>query len=390
MVTPLVEQAERVAEVVRRQARALFAPNLDNEEPTAADLWRKASPNLEKALAIYDRGEATDTPESSWVPWRTSKESCQKDLGTILDMVLDVLGTCGAAGYRQRIRDLETDNATSRARIARYREQLLSAPAEGSQGAVAGLLTPSKQALQDSIADETDRLAERNQQIEGLKTGFREHLQRIGLTVPAETAESFLLPVEDGVVSMAAVVSNIGVLTEHLQQLADQSREAPAETRRYYGMYLLLVFAIDRIQSHFVSEIDEDLLPRIEGHRNVAQQHIADARTQLSHGGPREALTANISANQRTIEACSLMADTLQSQRRSVLDANRNVRTLEAAAINTYKTVCISLNVAEIVGHCEAAFRALRDLRLPQLRPFQGVHLNDELQRLAERVAAKE
>ena len=62
----------------------------------------------------------------------------------------------------------------------------------------------------------------------------------------------------------------------------------------------------------------------------------------------------------------------------------------EAAAINTYRTVCLCNNVAELVGYCKAAFRALRELKLPPLRPFQNQRLNDELQGLAESVAAKE
>jgi hypothetical protein len=46
--------------------------------------------------------------------------------------------------------------------------------------------------------------------------------------------------------------------------------------------------------------------------------------------------------------------------------------------------------VAELVGYCQAAFRALRELQFPPLRPFQNQRLNDELQGLAESVAAKE
>lgn len=387
--TALVDGAGRFVEGVQRQARALFVRDPEIEEPTAAELWRDASSKLEKALVIYDRRESPDTLPSSWVPGRTTKESCQKDLETILDAVLAVLGTCGAAGYRDRIRRLQADNSVSQTRIARYREQRLSAPAEKSQNFVEGLLVSPKETLKDSIADETDRIAERNQQIDTLKGGFREHLRQIGITVSPETADSFLLPVEDSIVSMAAVIRNIGDLTEGLQHLVDESREAPSETKRYYGMYLLLVIAVDRIQNHFISEIGEHFLPKIADYKKSAGQHIADAQAQLSRGGPRETLTANIAANQRTIEACRLMADTLESQRRSIADGNRHVRTMRDAAVVTYKTVRLSLNVAETIGYCEAAFRALRELQLPQLRPFQGVQLNDELQRLAERVAAE-
>jgi hypothetical protein len=389
-VRDAVDQAGRLIEGIHRQTRNLFEQNSDTEEPTAGELWSKASPALEKALDIYDRKESPDTPESSWIPGRTTKSSCQEDLDSILDTVLAVLGTCGAAGHRHRIRDLQADNAASQTRIARYSERALSAPAERSQNFAEGLVVQSKEALRDSIADETDRISDRNRQIESLKAGFREHLKHIGISVPPETANSFLLPVEDDIVSMAAVISNIGGITEQLQHLVDESKEAPTETKRYYGMYVLLVFAVDRIQTQFVNEVDGHFLPKIAEYQVEAAQHIADAQGQISRGGPREQLTANIAANQRNIEACRLMAEMLKSHRRSALDENRKVQVLEAAAVNTYKTVRLSFSVGELIGYSEAAFRALRELLLPQLRPFQNARLNEELQTLAERVVSEE
>jgi len=301
-----------------------------------------------------------------------------------------VLGTCGAASYRQRIRNLQADNSTSQSRIVQYRELTLSAPAEGSQTFVEGLLGSSQESLKDNIADETDRIGERNRQIDSLKAGFWEHLKRIGLNVSRETADSFLLPVEDDIVSMAAVISNVRRVTEQLQELVDATSEAPEETKRYYGMYLLLVLAVDRIQTHFIQEVDGHFLPRIAGQEQEAARHVADAQAQLKTGGPKEALQANIAANRRAIEACRLLADMLRGQRRTVLDENRKVKMQEATAINTYRTVCLCNNVAELVGYCKAAFRALRELQLPALRPFQNQRLNDELQGLAESVAAKQ
>ncbi len=380
-VQSAVDQAGRLIEGVQRQARDLLVRNSDTEEPTAGELWEKASPPLEKALAIYDRKESEDTPESTWIPWRETKKRCQQDIEDILDTLLAVLGTCGAVGYRTRIRYLQIENEASQARITRYREQILSAPAEKSQNFVEGLVVQNKEALTDSIADETDRIAERNRQIESLKAGFRDHLQHIGLNVSPEQADSFLLPVVDDVISMAAVISNVSRVTEQLQELVDASKEAPAETKRYYGMYVLLVFAVDRLQTHFVTEIDEHFLPRTGGHEKDAVRHIADAEAQVKIGGPREQLSANISGNNRTIEACRVLASRLRDYRRAILDDNRRVRVLEAAAVNTYRTVCLSLNVAELIGYCEAAFRALRELRLPPLRPFQGIQLTEELQK---------
>ena len=301
------DQAGRLIEAVQRQARDLRRRNSDTEEPSVGALWKDVSPALEKALAVYDRQESPETPERTWVPWRETKKSCQQDIEEILDTVLAVLGTCGAAGYRTSIRNLQDDNTESQTRMTTYREQMVSAPAENSQNFVEGLLVQSKENLTDCIADETDRIEERKRQIESLKAGFREHLQHIGLNISPEQADSFLLPVVDKVISMAAVISSISHITEQLQGLVDDSKEAPAETKRYYGMYVLLVFAVDRLQTHFVTEIDELFLPRITGHERDAVRHIADAEAQIKNGGPREQLAANISGNNRTIEACRIV-----------------------------------------------------------------------------------
>lgn len=385
-----VDQTGRVLEDLHHQALEFIAGNSDIEEPSAGELWEKVSPELKKALAIHNLKESPETPESSWIPGRKTKRSCQENIDEILDTVLAVLGTCGAAGYRTKIRNLQRANAVSQVRIAKYREQMLFAPSEESQNFIEGMVVPSKENRLDSIADETDRIMERNQQIEDLKAGFREHLEHIGIHASPETADSFLLPVEDDIIAMAAVISNIGRLTEQLQKLVEASSEASAETKKYYGMYLLLVFAIDRLQTHFVSEIDVHFLPRIAENEGIAARHVADAQGQIKGKGPKDALEANIAANRKIIEACGSLADVLGGQRRTVLDENRKVRIQEEAAVNTYRTVCLSISVAELIGYCQAAFRALRDLQIPALRPFQNSQLSEEMQRLAERVTAKE
>jgi hypothetical protein len=82
--------------------------------------------------------------------------------------------------------------------------------------------------------------------------------------------------------------------------------------------------------------------------------------------------------------------DGLRKQRNAVSAEEQRTSRMLAAAANTYNTVRLSLNVAELMSDCQAAFRALRNLQIPQLRPFQNLELKDEMQRLAERVLDKE
>lgn len=383
------DQAGRLIGHVYRQARDSRVGSSDMEEPTAGAIWEKAAPDLDKALAVFDQKESPSTPDSAWNPFADTKQSCQKDLETILDALLVVLGTCGAVGYRSRIRICHDDIRALQVQIGESRERMLSAPLEASQNFLEGLVIASRESLKEQIAYGNDQIAEKTRQIESLKVGFREHLQQIDINVSPETVDSLLLPVEDEFVSMAAVITNIGRLTKQLQHLVDDNGEAASHTKRYYGIYVLLVLSIDRLQKHFVRRIDEKFLPKLAGFEQEAVRNVADAQALIRQGEHRDQLSANVVAGSKTIHACQLMVEMLRSQKRSVLEENKKVQILAAAAVNTYRTVCLSFDVADLIGHCEAAFRALRELRIPPLRPFRNVQLNEELQRLADRMVEK-
>jgi hypothetical protein len=113
-----------------------------------------------------------------------------------------------------------------------------------------------------------------------------------------------------------------------MQHLVDESRDIPSHTKKYYGVYVLLVFAIDRIQRHFVREVDENFIAGLDSFEKEAARNTADAQSGLAKGDQRELLSANIVANSRTSYACRLMAEILRSHRRSVIDENRTVQTL--------------------------------------------------------------
>jgi hypothetical protein len=77
-------------------------------------------------------------------------------------------------------------------------------------------------------------------------------------------------------------------------------------------VYVLLVFAIDRIQRHFVREVDENFIAGLDGFEKEAARNTADAQSPLAKGDQRELVSANIVANSRTSYACRLMAEILR------------------------------------------------------------------------------
>jgi hypothetical protein len=54
-----------------------------------------------------------------------------------------------------------------------------------------------------------------------------------------------------------------------------------------YGILLLLVCAISRIQMRFIEEIDGVHLPRLRQFQQEAEQNIVEAQRQIARGGPQ-------------------------------------------------------------------------------------------------------
>jgi hypothetical protein len=154
-------------------------------------------------------------------------------------------------------------------------------------------------------------------------------------------------------------------------------------------MHVLLVYAIERIQTRFMEEVDQSVLPKLRRFEGEACQNIAEAKRLISQGGPRDQLQGNIEAAKTTIDACRLLSGIVTEQRTAIARENIHTRVLVAASRNTYRTVGLSLNVAEMMNGCRKAFEAVRCLTVPQIRPYQNAALRDEMQRLSERLLEK-
>jgi hypothetical protein len=359
---------------------------------TAIELWGKARPQLEKALGYYDRLDADSLPDTAeltdFASWfGQSKASYQEEINEIIDAVLRVLEASGAAECREEIKKLQQAAKDSLQRIGEYRERMVSARPQDSLSFPASVWSKSVEDLKEAIAAEERQIDDLRGQIGLLKERFRSQLREIGIDVFDDEIDYLLMPVtQDDFVSMAAVVANIAALTAQLERLTEETRELPTHTRRYYGMYLLLVYAIDRVQTRFIQEIDHVHLPKLHAFEEEARQNIADAKNQISGGGPKEQLKANVEAAKLTIEACRSLACVLRDQQKAIARENGQTQLMLNAAVNTYKTIRLSMNVAELMSDCRQAFGALRQLRLPRLRTFQNLQLKGELQRLSERL----
>ena len=204
------------------------------------------------------------------------------------------------------------------------------------------------------------------QQIAQLKDRFRSQLQQVGIKV---FNDYLLTPItKDDFVTMVGVVPDVAALTAQLERLTEETQELPDHTRRYYGMYVLLVYSIDRVQTRFIQEIDHVHLPKLPVFEQKARQNIADAKKQIANGGPKDQLQTNIETAKHIIDACNVLASVLREQQNVIAAENRQTKLMFGAAMNTYKTVRLSMNVAELIRDCREAFGSLRGIQIASIK----------------------
>lgn len=348
------------------------------------ELFESVLPILDEARELVDRH--ADLPDSSRIPFKADKQSNSAAINQLLDQAIDVLGVSEASDYRQRIREATTAIAASHAEIADHQRQRVSASWAKDQGQLEQYnpFEQSKEALDQLITDEKAKIERQQELLVELKQSFAKELSKIGVQMDEQGAESLLSSVSgDDIVTMAVVFDNIKHMTTQLQELTDDSGEALDVAKRYYGMYVVMIHVMDRIQDSFIRDINDKHIPKLEEFAAQAEQNIEQARKLIDiNGGDVQILESNIASNKLTRDTANLYIKYLQRNAELIATENERAQKNLATAINTYDTVKLSSEVAAHMNSGRRDLETLMKLEVPALREFSNQAIRKEFQRM--------
>lgn len=359
-------------------------PAVDQVQQRIGKLFQRVLPTLDKTRTLIDRH--AKLPEKSRLPFRTDQQSNADQIDKLLDNAIEMLGMSEVSDYRQQIRDTNSSIRESHTTIADYRRQKVSAPWKKDQGRLEKVnpFAMSQEALDEAISEELAKIEANEANIVALKQSFANELTKIGLEVDEAGVESLLTSVSgDDIVSMAIVFDNIKHLTTQLQQLTEDSGEALETSKRYYGIYVVMIQVMDRIQRTFIRDINEEHIPQLHAFTAQAEQNIQQAESLIqSRGGDEETLRANIDSNELTRKTARLYVDYLEQNAALIDIENRKAQRNLATAMNTYETVKLSSDVAALMNTGRKNFETLMRLQVPALREFGNDAIRREFQRM--------
>ena len=340
------------------------------QDAEMAKFFEKSHSALDNALAEFD--DAQSRPENKDLAFydilTKSKESQTKKVEGYLDVAGEALGISSISNRRIKIAELKEVILQKRKNISVYRRKKISA-VESTYNP----LVTTKSGYVKKIASAEEEIAEATESIFDEKQKLIADLERIGMKLDAKSIDNLLESITgDEFMRVTIIFDNAKKFAAELERLTNESGEDLETAKKYYGVYLMLLKTVSRLQEKFVENVDNEYYPKLDTFADKARENIADAQKAIRLGGDKVVLDNNIESNRLTYEAALFYKQGLAEQKHQMMLANLETKQSILTAANTYKTVALSKDVAELMAVSRRAFNSITGLSVPDLRPFEN------------------
>lgn len=355
--------------------RAITAQTGNPEFP---EVWRNLTPKLAEIEKLQTE-HATLPPSALF---GKDQASHQKSINSLLDEAVLILGISETNNIRNQIQSLKDSIITAKAKIAQYRQDKIGAPTQSHWKTTA--------AEYDLKIKEVDADIRRyEQEILELESSFTQSLERIGVRLSKEQLDLLMASVVgDDIVESSVIYANVRQMSAQLMTLTEESGEDLEVTRRYYGMYTVLLRVLLHMQQQFIDKIEQEYLPNIDRIASEVDTVRKNTEQLLKTASPeRQAhLKANLGAQALTLKAAGLYREHLEAQKAKMFVAYTKTQSDLEVAQNTYQTVRLSGELVSLLRTSQDAFSLLLTIEVPELLIFDNTQMKQEFTLLTEKL----
>ena len=340
------------------------------QDAELAKFFEKSHSALDNALAEFD--DAQSRPENSELAFydilSKTKESQAKKVEGYLDVAGEALGISSISNRRIKIEELKESILQKQKNISVYNRKKISAP-ESSYNP----LVTTKSGYEKKIASAKEEITAANETIIEEKEKLAGDLERIGMKLDAKSIDNLLDSITgDEFMRVSIIFDNAKKFAAELERLTNESGEDLETAKKYYGVYLMLLRTVSRLQEKFIENVDSEYYPKLDMFADKARENIVEAKKAIRLGGNEAQLNNNIESNRLTYDAAMFYKQGLAEQKHQMMLANLETKKSILTAANTYKTVALSKDVAELMAVSRRAFDSITGLAVPDLRPFEN------------------
>jgi hypothetical protein len=348
---------------------------LERERADTSRFFEEAHDALSEALDMFDeKGELKESKDIAFYDFLSrSKETQQKKIESYLDAASEALGVSSISDQRLLVAELREKIEAARKSLTLYERKKISAP-ESTYNP----LTVTREGYENKIKTTREKIEQYESEIADEKKKLVSQFERIGLKLDAEQIDILLESITgDEFIRVSIIFDNAKNFALELESLTEKSDEDLEAAKRYYGVYLMLLKTVDRLQNKFIENVDDEYYPKLAAYAEKAQDNIREAERAIKAGGDREILESNIISNQTTYEAVMLYKQGLAHQKHQMMAANLECKRNIMTAVNTYRTASLSKDVASLLSTSRRAFDAITNLSVPDLKPFENVKIKE-------------
>jgi len=342
--------------------------------------FEDAHESLDNALSLFD--DAQSRPGKDDLAFYNlltkTKESQERKVEGYLDAAGEALGISSISKRQAEIAELREKIVNTRRDLTVYQRKRISAPDKTYNP-----LIVTKSGYDTKIQTAKDDITKAEQDIEAAKEKFVEDLNRIGMKLDPKSVDNLLESITgDEFVRVSIIFDNAKQFAAELERLTNESGEDLEAAKKYYGVYLMLLKTVSRLQEKFVENVDEEYYPKLDEFAEKARININEAKRAIELGGDETVLQNNIESNELTYRAAEEYKRALAHQKHQMMVANLETKKNILTAANTYKTVALSKDVAALMSVSRRAFNSISGLSVPDLRPFQNEKMKEAFSQL--------
>ena len=348
---------------------------LEQEQRDTSRFFEDAHESLSEALDMFDeKGELKESKDIAFYDFLSrSQETQQQKIESYLDAASEALGISSISDQRQLVSELRQKIVDAQKDLTVFERKKISAPEKSYNP-----FTVTREGYAKKIEAAKQQIEQAESEIEAEKQKLIGQLNGIGLELEKDQIDILLESITgDEFIRVSIIFDNAKSFALELEELTTKTGEDLDAAKRYYGVYLMLLKTVDRLQNKFVENVDVEYYPKLDTYAQKALSNIEEAEKAIRAGGDADILRNNIESNQITYDAVMLYKQGLAHQKHQMMNANLECRRNILTAVNTYRTASLSKDVASLLSSSRRAFDAITNLTVPDLKPFENLRVKE-------------
>ncbi|MFB9151887.1 hypothetical protein ACFFUS_00910 [Vibrio gallaecicus] len=340
-------------------------------EESVVEHWESLNKRFSKIYEIKEKQE--DAPKQSGF-LKKGKDKYQDDINELLGQIFETISDEDLEDYKKQL-----------IKNADYRKEQLSDLSKLKENYRFSFDADDKEKIQNNILKLEEKIAYTDAKKSEIIVAVQNRLSDFGTYVTEEQVEALLIKVNaDDILSMTTIFPIISEFANYLGQVTQDTGEDLEAAKKYYGMYVMLLELQLFIQDQYINKLDYTFIPQINELRKSNVKLIEDTKrlVRKAKGNNKNVYQNNLDNQRFTLKAVDLYKKQLQSDLKKIKNAKYRLKEDYLVAVNTYKTVDLSFNVANLINENSKLFDDVMNLQAPDLISFENEKMKEEFEKL--------